>query len=173
MKERKGLLGLGTAYVEGAKLATGTHIIILDADLSHQPKYIAEFIQRMKDTNCDVVTGTRYKNENGGVTGWSAYRYLTSQTANFVATFLLSTTYSDLTGSFRLYKKEVFDKIIGKVQSTGYSFQMEIILRCSQLGCKIEEVPIVFVERIFGESKFAAKEVKRYLVGVWNLMWTF
>lgn len=150
---------------------TGTHVIILDADLSHQPKYIPQFINRMKETNVDIVTGTRYKDATGGVTGWSAFRYLTSQTANFVATFLLETKYSDLTGSFRLYKREPFMAVIDTIQSSGYAFQMEIILKASSKGYTVSEVPIVFVERIFGESKFDQGEVKKYLLGVWRLMW--
>ena len=127
----------------------------------------------MEETDAHIVTGTRYRNETGGVSGWPAFRHLTSQTANFVATFLLEAKNTDLTGSFRLYKKEVFDEIIPKIVSKGYAFQMEIILRASHQGLKIEEVPIIFVERIFGESKFTSKEVKNYLRGVWNLMWIF
>lgn len=171
MLKRTGKLGLGTAYVAGSKLMTGNHVIILDADLSHHPKYIPAFIEKMKESGANIVTGTRYKDETGGVTGWSAFRYLTSQTANFVATFLLDSQYSDLTGSFRLYKKEAFLAVIDKIESQGYAFQMEIILRASKKGYKIAEVPIVFVERLFGDSKFDQNEVKKYLLGVWKLMW--
>lgn len=96
---------------------TGNHVIILDADLSHHPKYISKFIEKMTETGADIVTGTRYKDETGGVTGWTGFRYLTSQTANFVATFLLDTEYTDLTGSFRLYKKEAFLAVIDKIES--------------------------------------------------------
>lgn len=67
----------------------------------------------------------------------------------------------------------MFDEIIPQIVSKGYAFQMEIILRAAHKGYKIEEVPIIFVERIFGESKFSSKEVKNYLRGVFNLMWQF
>ena len=127
--------------------------------------------RKMKDTNADIVTGTRYRNEKGGVSGWPTFRHLTSQTANFVATFCLDATCTDLTGSYRLFKKAAFDDIIPKIVSKGYTFQMEIILRASSQGMKVEEVPIVFVERIYGVSKFSSKEVQNYLRGVWNLMW--
>lgn len=171
--KRPGKLGLGSAYIDGCKLCTGTHIILLDADLSHHPKYIPQFIKKMEETGADIVSGTRYRNATGGVTGWPPFRHLTSQTANFIATFLLEAKNTDLTGSFRLYKKEIFDEIIPKIVSRGYAFQMEIILRAAHQGLKIEEVPIVFVERIFGASKFESQEVKNYLKGVWNLMWQF
>jgi len=170
---RAGKMGLGSAYIDGLKQASGTHIILLDADLSHHPRYIPEFVKKMEETNADIVTGTRYRNEKGGVSGWPAFRHLTSQTANFVATFMLEAKNTDLTGSFRLYRREVFDDIIPKIVSKGYAFQMEIILRAAHQGYKIEEVTIIFVERIFGESKFTSKEVKNYLRGVWNLMWQF
>lgn len=73
----------------------------------------------------------------------------------------------------RLYKRKVFEEIVPKITSKGYAFQMEIMLRATNAGYKVEEVPIVFVERIFGESKFTSKEVKVYLRGIWNLMWAF
>lgn len=98
---RSGKMGLGSAYIEGCKRATGTHIILLDADLSHHPRYIPTFIERMEATGADIVTGTRYRNEQSGVSGWPAFRHLTSQTANFIATFLLEAKNTDLTGSFR------------------------------------------------------------------------
>lgn len=73
--------------------------------------------------------------------------------------------------TLRLYKKQAFDSIIGDIFSRGYAFQMEIVLRAQNKGYKVEEVPIVFVERIYGESKFSQSEVKNYLLGVWRLMW--
>lgn len=67
----------------------------------------------------------------------------------------------------------MFERIIPTIQSKGYAFQMEIILSAQNMGYKIEEVPIIFVERIFGESKLSAREIKIYLLGLWKLMWQF
>ena len=100
----------------------------MDADLSHHPKFIPDFIKKMKDTKCDLVTGTRYL-PGGGVYGWDLNRKLTSRVANYMASTLLNPKASDLTGSFRLYKKEVLEAIIPKVKSRGFIFQMEIITR--------------------------------------------
>lgn len=105
----------------------------------------------------------------GGVYGWDLNRKLTSRVANFLASVMLNPTASDLTGSFRLYKKEALEKIMPMVKSRGYVFQMEIIVRAQYLGYKIEEVPITFVDRIYGESKLGAGEIVSYLQGVVDL----
>ena len=85
---RAGKLGLGTAYIDGLVLCSGTHIILMDSDLSHQCKYIPQFIEKMNKTKCDIVLGTRYE-ETGGVIGWSLFRFITSQGRNYKEVFLI------------------------------------------------------------------------------------
>ena len=80
-------------------------------------------------------------------------RKLTSRVANFIASWTLGSNFSDLTGSYRVYKKEVLQEMISMVKTKGYSFQMEILIRAWRSGKKIEEQPIVFVDRIYGKSK--------------------
>ena len=162
---RPGKLGLGSAYIEGLATCTGNYIILMDADLSHHPKFIPEFIRIQQETGCDLVSGTRYKS-GGGVYGWDLNRKLTSRVANLMAQIALQPTASDLTGSFRLYKREVLETIMPKVKTRGYCFQMEIITRAQYLGYAIEQVPITFVDRIFGESKLGANEIIGYLRGL-------
>ena len=166
-------MGLGSAYIEGLDKCSGDFIILMDADLSHHPKFIEQFIKKQQDTQCDIVTGTRYRDGEGGVYGWDFRRKLTSRVANFLAKTLLGNNCSDLTGSFRLYKKEVLAKVIKDIVCKGYAFQMEIIIRAVQYGYTIEEVPIIFVDRIYGESKLGTNEIVIYLKGVWQLFWTF
>ena len=125
-------------------------------------------MERQKETQCDIVTGTRYKG-NGGVYGWSLMRKLTSRVANHIADVLLNPSVSDLTGSFRLYKKSVLKRLISLVKSRGYVFQMEVIVRAHYEKYKIEEVPITFVDRMFGSTKFGAGEIVQYLKGLWGL----
>ena len=122
----------------------------------------------MEATDADIVTGTRYA-PGGGVYGWDLNRKLTSRVANFLAATALEPNASDLTGSFRLYKKDVLEKIMPLVKSRGYVFQMEIITRAQYLGYDIEEVPITFPDRIFGESKLGANEIVSYLKGLVDL----
>ena len=96
-------------------------------------------------------------------------RKLTSRVANYIADTLLNPSVSDLTGSFRLYKKEVLKDLVPRLKSRGYVFQMEAIVRAQYLGYKIEEVPITFVDRMFGKSKLGAGEIVQYLKGLWEL----
>ncbi|XP_066093101.1 dolichol-phosphate mannosyltransferase subunit 1 isoform X2 [Saccopteryx bilineata] len=148
LRPREKKLGLGTAYIHGMKHATGNYIIIMDADLSHHPKFIPEFIRKQKEGNFDIVSGTRYKG-NGGVYGWDLKRKL-----------------------IRLYRKEVLQKLIEKCVSKGYVFQMEMIIRARQLNYTIGEVPISFVDRVYGESKLGGNEIVSFLKGLLTLFAT-
>jgi dolichol-phosphate mannosyltransferase len=168
---RPGKLGLGSAYVEGLKHASGDYVIILDADLSHHPRYIRHMIAIMAVSNCDIVTGTRY-GVGGGVAGWDLVRKITSKGANVLADVLLNPGVSDLTGSFRLYKKSVLETVLPQVTCKGYAFQMEIIVLARRHGYAIEEVPITFVDRLYGESKLGPREIVLYLKGLATLFFT-
>ncbi|XP_008564143.1 PREDICTED: dolichol-phosphate mannosyltransferase subunit 1 isoform X2 [Galeopterus variegatus] len=148
LRPREKKLGLGTAYIHGMKHATGNYIIIMDADLSHHPKFIPEFIRKQKEGNFDIVSGTRYKG-NGGVYGWDLKRKI-----------------------IRLYRKEVLQKLIEKCVSKGYVFQMEMIVRARQLNYTIGEVPISFVDRVYGESKLGGNEIVSFLKGLLTLFAT-
>ncbi|RZC33040.1 dolichol-phosphate mannosyltransferase [Asbolus verrucosus] len=161
LKPREKKLGLGTAYIHGMKHATGNFIIIMDADLSHHPKFITQFIEKQKSKNYDVVSGTRYVGD-GGVSGWDFKRKLISRGANFLTQLLLRPGASDLTGSFRLYKKDVLEKLIKSCVSKGYVFQMEMIVRARQLRYTVGEVPITFVDRVYGESKLGGSEIFQF-----------
>ncbi|KAJ3039559.1 dolichol-P-mannose synthesis [Rhizophlyctis rosea] len=168
LRPRAGKLGLGTAYVHGIQHSTGNFIFIMDADMSHHPKFIPDFVRKQRSGNYDVVTGTRYIN-GGGVYGWDLRRKLTSRVANYLADILLNPGVSDLTGSFRLYKKEVLAQLISATKSKGYVFQMEMMVRARQFNFSIAEVPITFVDRVFGESKLGADEIVGYLKGLLTL----
>lgn len=168
LRARAGKLGLGTAYVHGLQFVTGNFVIIMDADFSHHPEAIPEFIAKQKEDNYDIVTGTRYAGD-GGVFGWDLKRKLVSRGANFLAATVLRPGVSDLTGSFRLYKKQVLAKVIDETKSKGYVFQMEMMVRAKALGYKVGEVPINFVDRLYGESKLGGDEIVGYLKGVWSL----
>nr|CAG4649590.1 EOG090X0B9X [Scapholeberis mucronata]SVE93809.1 EOG090X0B9X [Scapholeberis mucronata] len=163
--EREKKLGLGTAYIHGIKHATGNFIIIMDADLSHHPKFIPKFIEKQKEKDYDVVSGTRYSG-SGGVYGWDLKRKIISRGANYVTQVLLRPGASDLTGSFRLYKKSVLEKLVQSCKSKGYVFQMEMIIRARQFGFTIGEVPISFVDRVYGESKLGGNEIFQFAKGL-------
>ncbi|KIJ45229.1 glycosyltransferase family 2 protein [Sphaerobolus stellatus SS14] len=178
LKPRAGKLGLGTAYIHGLNFCTGDFVIIMDADFSHHPKFIPQLIKLQQEYNLDIVTGTRYRNTSkpylssatpGGVHGWDLKRKLISRGANFLAATVLNPGVSDLTGSFRLYRVHVLKHIISVTVSKGYVFQMEMMVRARAMGYTVGEIPITFVDRLFGESKLGAGEVVGYAKGVWAL----
>lgn len=168
LRPRAGKLGLGTAYVHGLQYVTGDFVIIMDADFSHHPKFISQMIEKQKAGNFDIVTGTRYAG-NGGVYGWDLKRKLVSRGANLFATVMLRPGVSDLTGSFRLYKREVLEKVIRSTESKGYTFQMEMMVRARAMGFTVAEQPISFVDRLYGESKLGGDEIVEYAKGVLGL----
>ena len=168
LKPRAGKLGLGTAYVHGLQFCSGNFVIIMDADFSHHPKFIPQMIARQKAGGYDIVTGTRYAGD-GGVYGWDLKRKFVSRGANLFADVVLRPGVSDLTGSFRLYKKTVLQKVISSTESKGYTFQMEMMVRAKAMGCSVAEVPISFVDRVYGESKLGGDEIVEYAKGVLNL----
>jgi len=167
---RAGKLGLGTAYVHGLQFATGNFVIIMDADFSHHPKFISQMIAKQKENgeDYDIVTGTRYAGD-GGVYGWDLKRKFVSRGANLFADTVLRPGVSDLTGSFRLYKKQVLQEVIKRTESKGYTFQMEMMVRAKAMGFKVAEVPISFVDRVYGESKLGGDEIVEYAKGVLGL----
>lgn len=171
LRPRAKKLGLGTAYIHGVKHAQGEFIVIMDADLSHHPKFIPDMLKTQVEGNFDLVSGTRYAH-GGGVYGWDFMRKLISRTANYVAQVLLRPAASDLTGSFRLYKKDVLERLVNSCVSKGYVFQMEMIVRARQQGLTVGEVPITFVDRVYGESKLGGNEIFGYLKGLLYLFAT-
>jgi dolichol-phosphate mannosyltransferase len=168
LKPRAGKLGLGTAYVHGLQFVKGNFVIIMDADFSHHPKFIPQMVARQKAGDYDIVTGTRYAGD-GGVFGWDLKRKFVSRGANLFADTVLRPGVSDLTGSFRLYKKSVLEKVISSTESKGYTFQMEMMVRAKAMGCSVSEVPITFVDRLYGESKLGGDEIVEYAKGVLTL----
>lgn len=170
LKPRPGKLGLGTAYVHGLKFARGEFVIIMDSDMSHHPKFIPQFIETLARTGADIVTGTRYSGD-GGVYGWDFKRKLISRGANYLTSVLLRPGVSDLTGSFRLYKRDVLEKLVEKNRSKGYAFQMEMMILARTMGYKIAEVPITFVDRVYGSSKMGGDEIFKFAFGLLSLFW--
>nr|XP_026694635.1 probable dolichol-phosphate mannosyltransferase isoform X1 [Ciona intestinalis] len=158
LRPRAKKLGLGTAYVHGVKHATGNFVIIMDADLSHHPKFIPQYIKKQEELDCDIVTGTRYEGE-GGVYGWDWKRKLVSRTANFVTQVLLRPGVSDLTGSFRLYRKDVLKQLVGLCVSKGYVFQMEMMVRARQLNLSIAEVGVKLCLEFMNSSHFLRRSI--------------
>ncbi len=151
---RAGKQGLGTAILAGFYYAIDQgfeFVVNLDADFSHNPKYIPELIQRM--SQCDVAIASRYV-RGGGVAGWTCGRKLMSQSINVWARLCLGLTTQDNSGSFRCYRMSKLAEIDwSRTIASGYAFQEEVLYRCQRVQCRMVEVPIVFEDRRFGTTK--------------------
>ncbi|NUM25918.1 MAG: polyprenol monophosphomannose synthase [Candidatus Buchananbacteria bacterium] len=150
--------GLGRAYLAGfehALRAGAEYIFEMDADFSHDPKYIPDFLRAIE--SADLVLGSRYI-AGGGVTNWNWSRRLISRFGNLYARAVLGLPYHDLTGGFKCYRRTVLEKIgLADFSSVGYNFQIETTYKVHLAGYKIVEIPIIFTERAEGKSKFSIK----------------
>lgn len=157
---RPGKLGLGTAYIAGFKKALdigARRIMTMDADFSHNPRYIPSMIELSKQKH--VVIGSRYV-AGGGQRNCTWKRVLLSKGANFVARSLLGLKAKDATAGFRLYRREVLESVpLDRIFSSGYSFLVEMLFLCQRRGWQIGEVPIIFEDRRLGQTKISRNEV--------------
>lgn len=162
--KRPGKMGLGSAYKDGFRYALSRNrdgVIEMDADLSHNPAYIREFVRKLEE-GCDLVIGSRYI-PGGKIPKWSLYRRMVSRLTNRVTKLLLGLTANDVTSGYRAFSSNALEKVnFSSVKSDGYAFQVEMAARCQRAGLRICEIPIAFVDRERGESKLSRKETWRF-----------
>ncbi len=167
---REGKLGLGSAYLRGFDwgLDRGYRWLLeMDADFSHDPEYLDDLLEAVRDA--DVVAGSRYL-EGVNVVNWPMARLLLSYYANKYARWVTGLPVTDATSGFKCFRREVLEAIdFSRVTSTGYAFQIEMSFRAWQLGYRVEEIPIVFVDRDVGESKMSGAIVREAVWKVWAL----
>jgi dolichol-phosphate mannosyltransferase len=168
--ERQGKMGLGTAYLAGFKYALDhgyDYIMEMDADFSHNPEEIPNFLKYIEEY--DVVLGSRYiKGVN--VVNWPLKRLLLSYFANLYTRIITGMDVKDATGGFKCFRATALSKInFDEVKSNGYSFQIEMTYRLWKKGAKVKEIPIIFVDRLEGESKMSKKIVYEAIFMVWKL----
>lgn len=170
--ERDGKLGLGSAYIAGFKRALGRGaelIFEMDADFSHDPKYLPDLIKAVEIDGFDVAIGSR-RVEQGTIVGWNWWRHFCSAGAMFFSKLALGIQVKDITAGFRCYKREVLEKLnLDRIKSNGYAFQEEMIYRCERNGFSIKEVPINFVDRKKGKSKLGFKDIMEFFITVLRL----
>ena len=170
---RAGKLGLGTAYIAGFKqaLAQGADLICtMDADFSHNPRYIPGMVDKIGQDH-DLVIGSRYV-RGGGTSGCTFDRKLLSWGANAFARAVLGLRAHDTTAGFRCYRREVLQMIDPEqIKASGYSFLIEMLYRVQQHGWRVGEVPIIFENRRLGASKISQNEVTKAMGTVLRLGW--
>jgi dolichol-phosphate mannosyltransferase len=168
---RAGKLGLGTAYLTGFRwgLDRGyAWLLEMDADFSHDPAHLPQFLAALRDY--DLVLGSRYLEGRVTVVNWPIARLLLSYFANTYARIVTGVPLWDATGGYKAFRREVLEGIaLDRVQSEGYSFQIEVSLRAWKKGFRIGEIPIVFVDRSIGESKMSNRIIREAVWRVWKL----
>lgn len=168
---RAGKEGLGRAYIAGFReaLARGAERIFeMDADLSHDARYLPHFLHVI-DEGADLVLGSRYV-RGGGVENWTLSRKIISRGGCLYAQTILGLPYHDLTGGFKCFRREVLETIdLDSIDTAGYGFQIEMTYRAHQLGFRIVELPIIFVDRAEGVSKMSNDIVVEAMKNVWKL----
>lgn len=174
LEERKGKLGLGTAYIYGFKWAIekGYQFIFeMDADFSHNPADLPRLYEACKRGGADLAIGSRYV-KGGGVKNWPSDRIALSKGASVYTRIITWMPIADPTAGFMCYKKEVLETInLDEIVFVGYAFQIEMKFAAWKLGFKLKEVPIQFEDRKFGESKMNRGIVKEGILGVIKLRW--
>jgi dolichol-phosphate mannosyltransferase len=174
LEERKGKLGLGTAYIYGFRWAFSrgySYIFEMDADFSHSPKDLDRLYKACKFGGADVAVGSRYV-RGGGNINWPWDRILISKGASIYTRLITWMPVRDSTAGFVCYRKEVLQTInLDEIKFVGYAFQIEMKYASWKLGFKIREVPIIFEDRKFGVSKMNKGIVKEGILGVLKLRW--
>jgi dolichol-phosphate mannosyltransferase len=172
VRHRAGKRGLGTAYLEGFgwALERGYECVFeMDCDFSHDPADLVRLRDAVVRGGADVAVGSRWV-AGGGTRNWSFVRTFISRGGSIYARVLLGVPLSDLNSGFKCFTRRVLERLdLASVRSNGYAFQVEMNYRCHQLGFRIAEVPIVFVDRRVGRSKMGAHIVLEAMLVVLRL----
>lgn len=174
IEERKGKLGLGTAYIHGFKWALTRgyeYIFEMDADFSHNPDDLVKLYDTANNDGADLVIGSRYIT-GVNVVNWPMGRVLMSYYASAYVRLITRMKIRDTTAGFKCYNQRVLRAIdLDSIRFTGYAFQIEMKFTTWKLGFKIVEVPIIFTDRTLGESKMSSGIFKEAIFGVISLRW--
>ena len=173
IKERKGKLGLGTAYLDGFRWALEhdyKYVFEMDADFSHNPDDLERLYEACASGKGDVAVGSRYVDGKISVVNWPIMRLLMSYYASAYVRFVTRMKVYDATAGFVCYTRKVLERMnFDKVQFVGYAFQIEMKYTATKLGYRIAEVPIIFTDRVLGTSKMSMKIFKEAFFGVFSL----
>ena len=167
---RPAKLGLGSAYREGFRRALdlgADYLIEMDADFSHDPAVLPLFLEKI--AACDLVIGSRYIN-GISVVNWPLRRLMLSYGANVYTRLITGLRIMDCTSGFKCFRRSLLERIdLARITSDGYSFQIEMHFRCAELGARICELPIIFIDRRVGQSKMSKRIVREAVLMVWRL----
>jgi len=172
---RTGKLGLSSAYLQAFRALFERDvdaIAQMDADFSHAPAALVEMAKRLE--TCDLVLGSRYVKGGSTDVDWPLWRKALSAWGNFYARSILRVPIRDVTGGFRLWRRETLQAMpLERVKASGYIFTVEMAYLAYCLGFRISEVPIYFAERRWGKSKMSFKIQAEAAVRVWQVLWAY
>lgn len=172
LEQRKGKLGLGTAYIHGFQWALARSyqfIFEMDADFSHNPADLQKLYNACANNSADVAVGSRYVN-GGNVKNWTWERIILSYGASWYVRLITGMPVRDSTAGFICYKRSVLEALnLQDINVTGYAFQIEMKYKAWKKGFHIAEIPITFIDRVFGESKMSIKIFNEALKSVFAL----
>ncbi len=173
IQERKGKLGLGTAYIHGFKWALDNqydYIFEMDADFSHNPLDLDRLLTACEN-GADVAIGSRYV-KGGGTENWPLDRLIYSKGGSLYTRIITGMPVKDPTAGFVCYKNKVLAAIqLDNIKFIGYAFQIEMKFASWRLGFKLKEVPIIFIDRKIGISKMSKGIIKEAIMGVLSMQW--
>jgi dolichol-phosphate mannosyltransferase len=169
---REGPRGLGRSYIDGLRHALQTDADVvcqMDADLSHDPSYLPALVGATRDF--DLVIGSRYLGDTVSVVNWPLHRIMLSAFANRYIRFVTGLSAHDCTSGFRAWRRQALATLpLDDARTSGYAFLTELLFEAAQRGCRIGEVPIVFVERQEGYSKVSWTVLAESLLTPWRLI---
>lgn len=172
LEKRTGKLGLGTAYIHGFKWALArdyAYVIEMDADFSHNPDDLTRLYHNCKDKGADVTVGSRYIT-GVNVVNWPMGRVLMSYFASAYVRFITRMKLRDATAGFVCYRRRVLESInLDKIEFKGYAFQIEMKFKAYSKGFRVEELPIIFINRRLGTSKMNSSIFGEAVFGVIKL----
>lgn len=172
IEERQGKLGLGTAYIHGFKWAIAKkydYIFEMDCDFSHNPDDLIHLYNACHVGGADFSIGSRYT-KGGKVENWPMKRLLLSFFASIYVRMILCINIRDTTAGFKCYKRKVLETInLDGNTFKGYAFQICMKYAAVKHGFKAKEVPITFIDRVYGESKMSTSIFKEAFIGVWKM----
>jgi dolichol-phosphate mannosyltransferase len=168
-------MGLGSAYIDGFKYALKStdaqYIFEMDADFSHDPKFIPDFLEAIKEA--DLVVGSRYV-RGISIVNWPLNRLIISKMGNWYAELVTGLPLTDVTAGYKCFRRELLEQFdLDDLHSNGYSFQIEMSYKVWKQGFRIKEIPIVFVDRTIGESKITYGIVWEAVWRVWALKFKY
>ncbi|MCZ6535021.1 MAG: polyprenol monophosphomannose synthase [Chloroflexi bacterium] len=156
--KRPGKLGLASAVLDGFRASDGDLVVMMDSDLSHRPQDLGALLEASEDA--DIVIGSRYV-KGSSIIGLSPYRHLASRTSIWLSKVMLGLPFRDTTSGFAVFRREVLEPLASGMNPVGFKLLLEVLVMCPQ--ARVKEVPITFVNRKRGKSKFGVREVLVFL----------